>query len=146
MRVRTDPPATRIGTLLNFKLQAHGAEILRLAACLMTEAGLGVACPVHDAFVIVAPVDQIDADVARAREFMEEAGRIVLDGFRLRTDVKIVRWPERYADPRGQGMWDLVMKVLARSSDQTPGHHRQPGAEARPHRPDLPTDLTDLTT
>ena len=33
---------------------------------------------------------------------MEKASAAVLGGFRLRSDAKIVRFPERYMDPRGE--------------------------------------------
>ena len=36
-------------TLVNFPMQANGAEMMRIAACLATEAGLEVCAPVHDA-------------------------------------------------------------------------------------------------
>jgi hypothetical protein len=36
----------------------------------------------------------------------------VLDGFRLRSDAKVVRFPDRYQDPRGQHMWNTVWDVL----------------------------------
>jgi hypothetical protein len=39
---------------------------------------------------------------------MEEASKIVLDGFPLRTDAKIVRHPDRYSDKRGKKMWEVV--------------------------------------
>ena len=41
-----------------------------------------------------------------------EASRIVLNGCELGTDVEIVRYPDRYMDPRGAVMWDRVMKLL----------------------------------
>ena len=41
-----------------------------------------------------------------------EAGRIVLDGFELRTDAEIIRHPDRYSDKRGTHMWDRVMGLL----------------------------------
>jgi hypothetical protein len=44
---------------------------------------------------------------------MAEASRIVLDGFELQTDVSIVRFPDRYSDPRGIVMWDRVMRLIA---------------------------------
>ena len=37
---------------------------------------------------------------------------IVLDGFALRTEAKVVCWPDRYMDDRGRGMWDRVMRLL----------------------------------
>jgi DNA polymerase I len=48
------------------------------------------------------------------RAAMAEASRAVLGGFEVRTDVKIVRHPERYSDPRGAVMWERVMKLIAR--------------------------------
>ena len=43
---------------------------------------------------------------------MEKASAAVLGGFRLRSDAKIVRFPERYMDPRGKKMWETVMGLL----------------------------------
>jgi hypothetical protein len=44
---------------------------------------------------------------------MREASRIVLNGFELTTDVKIVKWPDRYMDKRGVQMWRIVMQLVA---------------------------------
>ena len=60
---------------MNFPMQANGAEMMRLAAIASTEAGVEVCAPVHDAFLITAPLDQLDADVALMRELMSRAGR-----------------------------------------------------------------------
>jgi len=43
---------------------------------------------------------------------MLEASRIVLDGFELGSDVKVVRYPDRYMDKRGVVMWDKVMGLI----------------------------------
>jgi hypothetical protein len=99
-------------SLRNFPMQANGAEMLRLACCLATERGVAVAGPVHDALVIVAPLDRLDGDVAITQDAMREASRIVLAGFELATDVKIVRWPDRYMDPRGVRMWRTVVQLV----------------------------------
>ena len=77
--------------LRNFPMQANGAEMLRLACCLATERGIEVCAPVHDAVLICAPLDRLDADIAGMRAAMAEASRIVLNGFELGTDVAIVR-------------------------------------------------------
>ena len=42
-----------IRTIQNFPMQAHGAEMLRLACCLATEKGVEVVAPIHDALLIV---------------------------------------------------------------------------------------------
>ena len=86
-------------SLRNFPMQANGAEMMRLAACLATERGIGVCCPVHDAFLIESPAADIDAEVNRMKDAMREASELVLPGFPLRTDAKIVTYPTGFRIP-----------------------------------------------
>jgi DNA polymerase-1 len=106
-------PDTNPRMLRNFPMQANGAEMLRLACCLATERGIEVCAPVHDAILICAPLDRLGQDIAAARACMAEASRAVLDGFDLRTDVAITRYPERYSDPRGAVMWQRVCELIS---------------------------------
>jgi hypothetical protein len=99
-------------SLRNFSMQGSGAEMLRIGCCLATERGTEVCCPVHDALLICAPLDRLDADIAATRAAMAEASRLVLDGFELGTDFKDVRYPNRYMDPRGRKMWDQVCDLI----------------------------------
>lgn len=99
-------------SLRNFPMQANGAEMMRIAAILMTEAGIRVCAPVHDAFLIEAPLDQLDATIEHAKSLMREASRIVLGGFELGSDAKVIRYPERYSDKRGVAMWEATMKLI----------------------------------
>ena len=99
-------------SIRNFPMQANGAEMLRIASILLTEAGIRVCAPVHDALLIEAPLDELDAVVATTKSLMQAASRIVLDGFELGSDVKTVRYPERYMDKRGVVMWDKVMNLI----------------------------------
>lgn len=99
-------------SLRNFPLQANGGEMLRLACCLTTERGIRVCCPVHDALLIEAPSDEIDEVVVETQSLMEEASRVVLDGFTIRTEAKLIRFPERYMDKRGKQMWDAVSNLI----------------------------------
>ncbi len=87
--------------------------MLRLACCLATERGIQVCAPVHDAVLICAPLDRLDADIAGMRAAMAEASRIVLKGFELGTDVAVVRYPDRYSDKRGVKMWDEVTSLIS---------------------------------
>ena len=105
-------------SLRNFPMQANGAEMLRIACCLATERGIEVCAPVHDAVLICALLDRLDADIAGMRAAMSEASKAVLAGFELTTDVKVVRWPDRYADPRGQEMWNRVCNLVAAEERQ----------------------------
>jgi len=99
-------------SLRNFPMQANGAEMLRLACCLATERGIEVCAPVHDAALICAPLNRLEGDIARMREAMAEASRVVLGGFELGTDAYVVRYPDRYMDERGAAMWDRVMSLI----------------------------------
>ena len=99
-------------SLCNFPMQANGAEMLRLACCLGTEAGIRVIAPVHDALLIEAPLDVLEETAQQMQALMVEASREVLGGFALRSDVKLIRAPDRYADERGALMWGLVQSLL----------------------------------
>jgi DNA polymerase family A len=111
LRFRGHP---KINSVRNFDMQANGAEMLRLACCRGTEAGISICAPVHDAILMMAPLDRLDEDVARMRAHMEEASQVVLRGFRLRSDQHVFRYPERYSDPQGRGqfMLEMVLKLL----------------------------------
>jgi len=99
-------------TARNFPMQANGAEMMRIAACLMTEAGIEVCCPVHDAFLIEAADADILEVVRVAQAHMAAASRAVLATLELRSDAKVIRFPDRYSDPRGARMWLTVMRLL----------------------------------
>ena len=99
-------------SLRNFPMQANGAEMLRIACILLTEEGIRVCAPIHDALLIEAPLDELDQAIATTKSLMLEASRIVLDGFELGSDVKVVRDPDRYMDKRGVVMWDKVMGLI----------------------------------
>jgi hypothetical protein len=100
-------------SLRNFAVQANGAEMMRIAACLATERGVEVCAPIHDAFLICAPLDRLEADIALMQQAMAEASRAVLNGFELDTDVSVVRYPGRFMDEdRGRTLWDKVLNLL----------------------------------
>jgi hypothetical protein len=103
-------------SLRNFPAQGNGAEMMRIAACLATERGIEVCAPIHDAFLICAPLDDLDNAVAAMRTVMAAASRIVLDGFPLKTDATVVRYPDRYSDPRGEVMWNRVWEIIGRKT------------------------------
>jgi hypothetical protein len=103
---------TRPTSLRNFPMQATGAEMLRLACCLATERGVQVCDPIHDAVLIMAPARSIKAAVAETRRAMAEAAELVVPGCGLRTDVKVITYPNRYSDSRGEGMWTKVWGLI----------------------------------
>ena len=104
----------KVNSIRNFFMQANGAEMLRLACCLGTEAGIQVCAPIHDAVLLTAPIGRLQDDIARMQAFMEEASFVVLDGFRLKTDVHVFVYPDHYSDPKGRGkeMLSIISKLL----------------------------------
>ena len=110
-------------SLRNWPVQATGADILRIACILATRHGIKLLAPVHDAVLIEAPVDRIEADVVLMQEIMRRASRIVLNAMaegthELRTDANIIRYPARYTDKRGDAIWDHVIGLLAKREQQ----------------------------
>ena len=93
-------------------MQANGAEMLRLACCLVTEAGIRICAPLHDALLIEASLSELDAAVAQTQRLMAEASSIVLDGFELRSNVRTARYPERLGDDRGRTIWPVVESLI----------------------------------
>ena len=101
-------------SLRNFVAQANEADMMRIATCLATERDVEIGAPIHDAFLIISPVGCIDEKAAVMRTAMIEASRAVLDDFELRVDVDVIKFPSRYADPRGQVMWDRILALIAK--------------------------------
>jgi hypothetical protein len=104
---------TKPRTVSNFPMQANGAELLRWACCFATEEGIEVHAPVQDALLVGGQVDEIEDVVAVTKAAMAKACDLVLHGFILRSDVKIVRFPDRYVDERGAAMWDRIVRLLS---------------------------------
>jgi DNA polymerase I len=113
MRVRPDAKSR---TLLNFPMQANGSEMLRLACCFAVDRGLRIIAPVHDAILLEAPADQIEADIAALTECMVAASRAVLGGHAVRVDAsKPLHFPDRYVDGRDGSpeLWAMTMRLLS---------------------------------
>jgi DNA polymerase I len=117
-RIGIVEPTVNARSIRNWPVQATGADILRIACILAARHGIRILAPVHDAVLIEAPLEHIEADVALMQEIMRRASRIVLNNdangtHELRTDAKIIRHPARYADKRGEDIWAYVLKHLA---------------------------------
>ena len=107
-------------SLRNFPMQANAAEMMRLACCLATERGIAVCGVVHDALLVEAHLDEIEQVVVDTQAAMEDASLLVLPGFPLRSEAKIVRYPDRYVDPRGVHMWKTVQTILHARAKEVP--------------------------
>jgi DNA polymerase family A len=122
-RIGIVEPTVNARSIRNWPVQATGADILRISCILAARHGIRLLAPVHDAVLIEAPIERIDADVALVQEIMRRASRIVLNSdasgtHELRTDAKIIRYPDRYSDKRGEDIWAYVLKHLTEYRDQ----------------------------
>ena len=92
----------KANTFLNWPMQAHGAEMMRIACILAVERSIQLCAPIHDALLIEAPTAEINEGVSRLTECMREASEAVLgDGKVCRVDADIVTYPDRYMDENG---------------------------------------------
>jgi hypothetical protein len=117
-RIGIVEPTVNARSLRNWPVQATGADILRISCILAARHGIRILAPVHDAVLIEAPLERIEADVTLMQEIMRRASRVVLNSdasgtHELRTDAKIIRYPDRYSDKRGEDIWAYVLKHLA---------------------------------
>ncbi len=106
---RRDPNPRSIA---NFPIQANAAEILRVACCLVTEAGFEVCAPVHDALLVNCRIEDIDRTVAEVSAMMTKASQIVLGGFAIKVGIEITKYPNHLTDKRGTKMWAAVMEQM----------------------------------
>ena len=95
-------------------MQSHGAEMIRLGLSMAVEAGYMICAPIHDALLLEAPIDEIEEQAQAVAEIMAQASEIVLGPGKLcRSDIKIVRYPDRFEDEaRGSVMFARVMALL----------------------------------
>ena len=105
-------------SIRNWPIQTACADMLRIACIIAARHRVRILAPVHDAVLIEAPIERIEADVKLMQEIMQRASRIVLnstadDDHELRTDANIIRYPDRYSDKRGAKMWEEVTNKLA---------------------------------
>jgi DNA polymerase-1 len=97
----------------NWPMQSAAADMLRIAVCLILEAGVSVIGSLHDAVMIEAPIDEMDQAIAVTVAKMEEASRWVLsDAGTLGVDVDRFDHPKPFSDDRGAKMWNKIMELL----------------------------------
>ena len=67
----------------------------------------------HGVLLIEAPIERIEAEVARLKACMSEASEAVLgDGKVCRVDADIIRYPDRYMDEQEQEMRGITMSDI----------------------------------
>jgi hypothetical protein len=98
-------------TIYNFPMQGNGAEMLRLAAMRLCEAGIIPSMLVHDAILLEADSEE---QIAHAKEIMERAGADVCNGFKIGVDVERMDIGGRFRDkrPAAEKIWATIMLAL----------------------------------
>jgi DNA polymerase-1 len=99
-------------TLYNFPMQSGGAEMLRLAAWRMCEAGIIPNMLVHDGILIEVRNGE---EITHAIDIMKTAGRDVCNGLEIGVDVdQRLENGTRYQDKRpvAKQMWGTIMAAL----------------------------------
>jgi len=94
-------------------MQAGGAELMRAVSIALVRAGVRLIAQVHDAFVIESDAGNIEADSQKTREVIAKVSEAVF-GRPLKSEAKIVRYPERYIDDEAGEMLKTFDKVLKR--------------------------------
>jgi DNA polymerase family A len=99
-------------TLYNFPMQSNGAEMLRLAAVRLCDAGIVPSMLIHDGILIEA---RNEGEIARAVEIMRAAGREVCNGLEVGVDIdqKLIGGG-RFRDkrPLAKQMWATILEAL----------------------------------
>jgi DNA polymerase I len=100
-------------TLYNFPMQSGGAEMLRLAAVRLCEAGIVPIMLIHDGILFEEPDRE---KIEHAIQIMCRAGRDVCDGLEIGVDIDqlLLGNGARYQDkrPMAQKMWVTIMNAL----------------------------------
>jgi hypothetical protein len=109
LRISTSPNKR---TLYNFPMQSGGAEMLRLAAWRLCEAGIVPIMLIHDGILF----EETDPEkIEHAKEIMLQAGRDVCDGFEIGVDTdQMLVGGARYYDkrPMAKKLWATMMETL----------------------------------
>jgi DNA polymerase I len=99
-------------TLFNFPMQGNGAEMLRLAAWRLCEAGIVPSMLIHDGILFEARSPE---EIDHGLEIMRVAGHEVCGGFEIGVDIdQKLENGARYRDKRpvAQKMWATMMATL----------------------------------
>ena len=103
-------------SLQNFPMQAHGAEMLRLAMTYAADQRVPICAPLHDALFAVAPAEQEQLVTESLIACMNRASIDVI-GVIIPTEVDVVRFPNQFIPskkPEAIRTWAAMMEALER--------------------------------
>jgi hypothetical protein len=88
-----------------------GFHILQFAVMGLTERGIRVCCPVHDAVLTECRIEEIDEHADQVRRIMETAAETAL-GLKIPASTEVFTYPHRYMDGRGRDMFARATDIL----------------------------------
>jgi len=106
------PQATNLRSVINWPVQAAGADMLRIAATAIVEHGIEVVALVHDSVVVLADEDCAGDVSELAQRLMSEASEVVLAGHACRVETKTTRHGGLYCGEPEPEMLRLVKGML----------------------------------
>jgi len=113
------PSGMNVRTIRNYAIQATASEVLHVACILAERRGIEIVAPVHDALLMQCSANCVD-DASRALDrCMRDASAIVLRGYELPTDEQRILPGQSFYDERGEAMWNVVTKLVAKRQEQT---------------------------
>ena len=105
--------------LRNFPVQVTGAELLRLACCMITESGIRICATLHDALLIELTNQKLHDQVELAQRLMAEVSRVVLFDSEVRTTCRSRDFPCGSTEAGGPATWKTMMRQV-RKRDALP--------------------------
>jgi hypothetical protein len=103
--------STKVTTLLNWSIQAAGADVLRLATILLAEEGFDLLTTCHDSLLVSVSEDKAEISQAELARVMQGAAEVAV-GIPIRVDVQVVQPGERLLTGDTKPMWERVMALL----------------------------------
>jgi hypothetical protein len=111
-RSEDGPWTTSERTLLNWSMQSCGGDLLRLACIALSEAGVRLSFPLHDAIAVECDLVEVEEVSRLVSVLMERAAEVVL-GAPVPVEIDVIRPGEnlRHGD-KADAMWRVVQSAL----------------------------------
>jgi DNA polymerase-1 len=107
------PPEPNERSFMNFPLQAHGADILRILCCDLTESGFSVCYPLHDAVGVEVDLGTEKEAVTEIESKMVNAAGWLGSDVPIQVESRIILPGRRYIDDdQAEQQWEEAMRAL----------------------------------
>jgi DNA polymerase-1 len=121
-------PEGNLRSLRNHPIQTVGSHILQFAGIGLTESGITLCCPVHDAVLTECRIGEVEERVVEVQQIMRRAAEVA-SGVAIPVDSEVVRHPNRYMDkrPGSREMFDKAVAALQTIENREVGLDRGGG-------------------